>query len=182
MNILDIVIAIPLVYGAWKGFSKGLLFEIAMIIGLVAGVYLAFKFSDLVYGLLKPVTDEDGKMLHVISFFIVLAVILLVFIFYARLMEAVLSVSSLSIFNKIAGAVFGMLKLALALSVIFWLIKPFENKMNVIPANVRSESLLYEHVLKISTFLAPAIKDVKDEFNEKLGMNGSLGEQHFHSR
>lgn len=171
MNILDIVIAVPLVYGAWKGFTKGLLFEVAMIIGLVAGVYLAFKFSDLVYGFMKPLTDEDGQLLHVISFFVVLAVILLVFIFYARLMEAVLSISSLSIFNKIAGAVFGMLKLALALSVVFWLIKPFEDKMNVIPANVRNESLLYGHVLKISTFLAPAMKDVKDEFNEKLGMN-----------
>jgi membrane protein required for colicin V production len=169
MNILDIVIAIPLLYGAWKGFSKGFLYEIAMIIGLVAGVYLAFKFSDLAFNMLSPLLGSDENLLHVISFFVVFAVIMLVFIFYARLMEAVLSVASLSVFNKIAGAVFGLLKLALAVSVIFWLFKPFENKINMIPKNVRNESLLYNQVLKVSTFLAPAMKDVKDEFNKKLG-------------
>lgn len=112
---------------------------------------------------------DGGDLLHVISFFVVFAVIMIVFIFYARLMEAVLSVSSLSIFNKIAGAVFGLVKLALAVSVIFWLIKPFEKQINMIPKNVRDESLLYNKVLNASTFLAPAMKDVKDEFNEKLG-------------
>ncbi|HEX5003553.1 MAG TPA: CvpA family protein [Bacteroidia bacterium] len=168
MNVLDLIIAVPLLYGAWKGFSKGLIFEVAMIAGLVAGIYLAFKFSDIAYGWMKPLIDGDERLLHIISFFVVIAVILLVFIFYARLMEAVLSVTSLNIFNKIAGALLGLIKLALAVSVIFWLIKPFEKHMNLIPAETRNGSVLYGPVLKLSTFLAPAIKDVKDVLNEKL--------------
>ena len=47
MNYLDFIIAIPLVWGAYKGFQRGFIFEIAMIIGLVLGLYLAFKMSSL---------------------------------------------------------------------------------------------------------------------------------------
>lgn len=59
MNFLDVIIAVPLVYGAYKGFQKGLLFEVAMIIGLILGVYLGFKFSGLVYDLLQKITDDE---------------------------------------------------------------------------------------------------------------------------
>ena len=44
MNFLDALIIAPLLWGAYKGFQKGLIFEIAMILGLIIGVYLGFKF------------------------------------------------------------------------------------------------------------------------------------------
>ncbi len=84
-------------------------------------------------------------------------------------METVLKITSLNIFNKIAGAVFGMLKYALAISVVFWLIKPLQNIVNVIPEKARQESLLYDYVLRTASSLAPAVKDVKDEFRENFG-------------
>lgn len=176
MNFLDVIIAVPLVYGAYKGFQKGLLFEVAMIIGLILGVYLGFKFSGLAYELLQKVTDDEGHLLHYISFLIVFGVILVIFIFYAKLMEAVLKIASLNVFNKIAGAVLGVLKFALAVSVIFWLLKPLEGSWNPIPEKSRKESVLYPYVLKAASALAPAVKDVKDEFRENLGSGSLIGE------
>ena len=169
MNFLGALIIAPLLFGAWKGFQKGFIFEIAMIIGLIMGVYLGFKFSGLIYDLLNKVISDEGHLLHYISFFIVFGIILVIFIFYARLMEAVLKIASLNLFNKIAGALFGFLKFALAISVVFWLIKPLQDKMNVIPEKARKESMLYEYVLKTASSLAPAVKDVKDEFRENFG-------------
>ena len=50
MNALDILITLLLLYGAYTGFKKGLVFEIAMIVGLIVGIYLAlsipFHFID----------------------------------------------------------------------------------------------------------------------------------------
>jgi len=169
MNFLDALIIAPLLWGAYKGFQKGLIFEIAMILGLIVGVYLGFKFSGLVYSMLQKVISDEGQLLNYLSFFIVFGAILLIFIFYAKLMEAVLKITSLNLFNKIAGAVFGMLKFALAISVVFWLIKPMQNSVQVIPEKSRKESLLYDYVLKIASSLAPAVKDVKDEFKENFG-------------
>ncbi len=169
MNFLDAIIAVPLLYGAYKGFRKGLIFEVAMILGLIIGVYCGFKFSGLAYELLQKLFNDEGHLLHYISFFVVVAVIILIFIFYAKLMEAVLKITSLNMFNKVAGALFGLLKFALALSVIFWLIKPLQNSVNLIPEKTRNESLLYPYVLKIASSLSPAVKDVKDEFRENFG-------------
>jgi membrane protein required for colicin V production len=169
MNFLDALILAPLIYGAWKGFQKGFLFEIAMILGLIAGVYLGFKCSGLVYALLQQLVGDQGHLLHYISFLLVITAIVLVFIFYARLMEAVLKITSLNLFNKVAGACFGLLKFALAISVIFWLVKPLEHSMPVIPEEARKESLLYPYVLRIASSLAPAVKDIKEEFRENFG-------------
>lgn len=169
MNFLDALIIAPLLFGAWKGFQKGLLYEIAMIIGLILGVYLGFKFSGLVFDLISRLVSDSGHLLHYISFFIVFGFILLIFIFYAKLMEAVLKITSLNLFNKIAGAVFGLLKFALALSVIFWLIRPLQDSITIIPEKARNESMLYPYVLDAAASLAPAVKDVKDEFKENFG-------------
>lgn len=98
------------------------------------------------------------------------------FHFYAKLMEAVLKIASLNVFNKIAGAVLGILKFALAVSVIFWLLKPLEGSWNPIPEKSRKESVLYPYVLKAASALAPAVKDVKDEFRENLGSGSLIGE------
>lgn len=174
MNFFDAIICVPLIYGAYAGFQKGLLFEIAMILGLIIGVYLGFKCSDLAYGFLAKMVDAGPTVLHVISFLIVLAAILIIFIFYARLMEAVLKVTSLNFFNKIAGAVLGIAKFAMAVSVLFWLIKPFEGKVDVIPEKSRKESLLYPYVLSASSFITPVIQDVRDEFDEKFGTSASV--------
>ncbi|MBL0341037.1 MAG: CvpA family protein [Bacteroidetes bacterium] len=110
MNFLDAIIIAPLLYGAYKGFQKGLIYEIAMILGLIIGIYCGFKFSGLAFELLQKLLPDEGHLLHYISFFIVVGVIVLIVIFYARLMEAVFKITSLNMFNKIAGAVFGMAK------------------------------------------------------------------------
>ncbi|MFN5323717.1 MAG: CvpA family protein [Bacteroidota bacterium] len=174
MNFFDAIICVPLLYGAYAGFKKGLIYEVAMILGLVVGIYLGFKCSDLIYGLLKKITDADAVVLHVVSFLVVVAAILLIFIFYARLMEAVLKITSLNVINKVAGAVLGIFKFAIAVSVVFWLLKPFEGKLDVIPEKSRNESLLYPYMLKSSSFITPVIQDVKDELNENLGGQESV--------
>jgi membrane protein required for colicin V production len=169
MNFLDAVIAVPLIYGAWQGFRKGLIYEIAMLIGLILGIYLGFKFSGVLFEMLQKVLPDQGHLLHYISFFIVAGIILVIFIFYAKLLETVLKINSLNLFNKVAGGAFGLFKLALALSVIFWLLLPFEKTISLIPEKSRKESLLYQPVLNTASWLAPAVKDLKDEFRENFG-------------
>ena len=46
MNYLDIVIAVPLIYGLIKGFTNGLIQEMTGLFGLLIGVYVAINFSS----------------------------------------------------------------------------------------------------------------------------------------
>lgn len=166
MNLLDFIIAIPLVWGAYRGFKRGLIFEALMIIGLIIGLYAAFKFSGLVQGLIKNFVSENSVVLPVISFVLIFAAVLAVMILLARLLESILKIASLNIFNKIAGALLGILKFGLVTSIMLWSFKTLEPHWDFISSDLKSKSLLYEPVLKTSAYVTPALDDIKKEFHE----------------
>ncbi|MEO5570893.1 MAG: CvpA family protein [Bacteroidia bacterium] len=169
MNVLDIIIAIPLLWGAYKGFKRGFIFEMFMLIGLILGLYIAFKFSGLINDLVAKMVAANSAAIPYISFIIVFAAILLILILFAKLLEGILKAVSLNVLNQVAGAVLGIIKFALVVSVILWSFKALEPHWNFINASTKKQSLLYDPVLKTASFLTPALQDIKEEFKEKVG-------------
>lgn len=168
MNWLDAVIAVPVLWGAYKGFRRGLIFEVAMLIGIILGIYLGFKLSGWMSELLSGMIDKDSMLMPVVSFFILFAIIILIMVFLAKLLEGILKITSLNLFNKIGGALFGIIKFALVLSIIFWLLKPFNEKYQWVEDKYLKQSMLYNSVLKTGTFLQPVFIDIKEEFREHM--------------
>ncbi len=169
MNYLDIIIAIPLLWGAWKGFQKGLIFEIAMIIGLILGFYIAFKFLHYFELIVSKYISSSGNFLPYLTFFLVFISVIVLMILLAKLLEGILKITALNTFNKIAGAVFGIIKFALVLSFLLALLKPVDLRMGLITQQTKNESFLYNRVLNISHYLFPALQDVKKEFQHRVG-------------
>jgi membrane protein required for colicin V production len=168
MNYLDFIIAVPLLWGAWKGFQRGIIFEIAMIIGIVLGLYLAFKVSSLFEGLVSKLVDAQGSTLHMISFFVVFICVVLIMILFAKFLEGILKIGNLNTFNKIAGACFGMLKFALVVSVVLSVFRPVDAQLGLLSAKTKSDSYLYQPVVAVSQYLFPALKDVQQEFSKHV--------------
>lgn len=166
MNLLDVIIAIPLLWGAYRGFKRGLIFEALMIIGLIIGLYASFKFSSLVQGMLKSFVTENSAILPFISFALVFAAVLLVMILFARFLEGILKIASLNLFNQIAGALLGIFKFGLVVSVVLWSFKALEPHWDFISSDMKNKSLLYEPVLKTTSFITPALDDIRKEFKE----------------
>jgi membrane protein required for colicin V production len=169
MNLLDLFILLPLAWGAWKGFRRGLVFEVLMLIGLVLGIYVAFKFSGLLHGLVASLFHAEGAVIPVISFVVVFLTIMLVTVLLARLLESVLKATALQPVNKVAGAAFGVLKYALIVSVILWLLKGLDPYWHFINKDTRRESVLYKPILNVSAFIRPALDDIREEFIEHVG-------------
>ncbi len=169
MNLLDLFILLPLGWGAWKGFRRGLVFEVLMLMGLVLGLYIAFKFSGLLHGLVASWFDADGAIIPVISFVVVFLAILLVTILLAKLLEGILKATALQPVNKVAGAVFGTLKFALIVSVVLWLLRGLDPYWKPIGDDTKKESVLYGPMLKVSSFIRPALEDIREEFIENVG-------------
>ena len=169
MNYLDILLIIPLLYGAWKGFKRGLIFEIAMITGLLIGCYLAFKFLHYFESIVSRFITHSEKFLPYITFLIVAVLVIVLVIFLAKLLEQILKITSLNAFNKIGGAVFGVIKYALVLSFLLALFRPVDLRTGIINAQTKNTSLLYNKVLSISHYLFPALQDMKEEFRKRLG-------------
>jgi membrane protein required for colicin V production len=59
MKLLDILILIPLLWGAVNGYKKGLIIEIIGIGAFVAAIILGFKFLGLGMEILEPHTSAQ---------------------------------------------------------------------------------------------------------------------------
>jgi membrane protein required for colicin V production len=161
MNYIDIVLCVPLLWGLYKGFSKGLIIEAASIIALGLAIWGGIKFSDFLTGYIHAHVSWDIKYLPVISFAVIFLGILILVYSIAKLMERLVKAVSLGFVNKLAGGIFGMLKFGLILSVIIFVLNAIEKNIRIIPAEAKQKSLLYEQVGKIAPLIIPGLRESK---------------------
>ena len=127
MNYFDIIIIIPLIWGAYKGFKKGFIIEIASFIALGLGVWGGIKFSAISAKYLSEAFDISEKIMPLISFAVTFILIVIVVFMLAKMLQKIISMIALGFINKAAGSLFGMLKFGLIMSVIINFTKNSEN-------------------------------------------------------
>lgn len=159
MNFFDIIICIPLIWGIYKGFTKGLVIEVAGLAAFFLGIWAATKFSDD----LKGIFSFAGKYDSVVAFCLLfLAAIILIFL-TAKLINKMVEGASLSSVNKVTGAAFGGLKFALILSVLFFVLDAVEKSYPMLSVKTKEESLLYKPVSLIAPTVIPGLDKSKME-------------------
>ena len=141
MSILDIVIAIPLIWGAYKGFTKGFIIEILSFLALALGVTGAFKYAHIMASYLQSHFDINTVYLPFFSFLIVFVLIVILIFSLAKVLTKFINLIALGPFNKIAGMLFGFLKYAFIVSIILWLC----SQANIIPPELKAHSFLFSY-------------------------------------
>lgn len=161
MNYLDIILMIPVLWFAYKGFKKGLVIEIASLAALVLGIYAAFHFSGFTENILKEKFKMETEYIHVIAFAVTFVVVVLLTRLVGNLVEAVLNLTILGFFNNIAGAVFGALKIALIISALFYIIQGASPSGGLFSKETKEKSMLYEPVSSLVYILLPKVRQVE---------------------
>ncbi|NTW33552.1 MAG: CvpA family protein [Bacteroidetes bacterium] len=165
MNYIDIILAIPLVWFIYKGFTHGLIIEVSSLLGLVLGVYIGLNFSFYISDALNLTSQYAPLISFAITF------ILIVFLIYllAKLLEKSINVLALGFLNKLSGAFFGLLKIAFIISILLM----FINKINIIPQNAKNESLLYPTVSAFAPLIIPKLhfEDIRKELDSTFHKN-----------
>lgn len=159
MNFIDIIICIPLVWGLYKGFTKGLIIEAATFIAFGLGVWGGIHFSDLIA---KKITEQfnwQSPYLPIISFAITFLGIIIIVYFIAKLVQRMVEGIALGVFNKIGGAIFGVLKFAMIISVIIFMMDAIEKSYPMISFKTKEESLLYKPLGKVAPMIIPGMKE-----------------------
>ena len=67
MNFLDILILLPVLYGAYKGFKHGFVIELFTLLAILVGIYVGIHFSDYTANWLKTSFGWDSEYLPVIE-------------------------------------------------------------------------------------------------------------------
>jgi len=159
MNTIDIILIIPLLWGFYKGFTKGLVIEVASLVSLALATYGGIHFSKFVSELLKTKYNFQSEHLHLISFSIIfISVVIFVFLL-AKLLSKFLNIIALGLLNKLLGAVFGTIKFALILSVMVFIVNSADEKIKFIPDETKEKSMLYNPLLYTSSLAIISAKN-----------------------
>ncbi len=168
MAILDILICIVLLIGGYRGFTKGFIYTVAISIALVLGIIGGFQLANKASLFLRKEFDITSGYLPFISFLLVFIAIIILVVLLAKLLEKVLKASALGWVNKIAGTILGVFKMAFFISVVFYILKPVEKKLPVIPVSQKKQSVFYEPIEAIAPAVLPTIKDGYSRVEERV--------------
>jgi len=159
MNFLDIIILIPMLWGAYKGFTKGFVSELSTLVALSLGIWGAIHFASFVADFLINSFNMSDKYVPIISFAITFILIVIAVHFVAKLINKLIKAVSLNFINKLAGAAFGILKFGLIISIIIVILDKIDSDMNFMSEKTKKSSLLYKPVGKIAKTIFPSLND-----------------------
>ena len=125
---------------------------------LIAGVYFAFHSSDAVARYFLA-DKYDGALVPFLSFLIVFILVVILVRFLGKLFEKFVAFVWLSIFNKILGALVGILKWGLFAGCALLLLGPIDPKNEAVPVQTKESSILYPLVMDYTTTIVPGIKN-----------------------
>lgn len=155
---LDLIIAVPILWGMFRGFRRGLIIELCTLIALILGVYGAAAFGELAGDYLEAQFHTDPRLSQILAFSLVFILIVIAVFSFGKILERLIKLVALGLFNKLFGMVFGGLKFALILSGLFFMLNGFSLTENLISPQARRDSLLYTPVEGLTPKLLPFLK------------------------
>ena len=169
MNWLDILLAVPMVWGLYKGLTSGLIMEVSRLVALIAGVYLAVRFAQELSEYLYQNTDLTNEFLPIISFAIIFVGVVLLVHLFAKAIEKLAKAVALGWANKTAGALFGVFRMTFMLSIVIMMLTQFELLSKFNRGETAEASFLYVPVTQVAPFILPILEDIdKDSILDKV--------------
>jgi membrane protein required for colicin V production len=159
MNFIDIILLVPIIYAAWKGFKHGLIIEIFTLLALFVGVYAGIHFSDMTAGFLRKSLGLTSNYVPVIAFTVTFLGIGAMVYFLGKTIERLIKVTQLTPINKLAGVFFSVLKYVYIVSTLLVLIESYDEKIGFFPSKLKESSLLYHPVMQVSKTSIPGMKE-----------------------
>lgn len=166
MNYLDILLAVPLIIGAWRGFKKGFIIEFFTLLALLVGIYCGIHFSDFISDILRDNLGMTSKYLPIISFTLTFLLVGAMVFFGGKALEKVVKAVALAPLNKIAGLIFGMLKMLYICSALLIILESIDEKNDFIPTELKEGSLLYNPVKYTALKTIPALQESRLFYQE----------------
>lgn len=162
MNILDIIILIPLLYGLIRGLVKGLVHELTAMVAVAAGVIGARIWAPHLAWQLAEMITMKPEVAQVISYCLVFLGIALSLHLIGKLFTKMLSAISLGGLNRVLGGLFGLTKWALITSIILNGFAFLDNKFHILKPEMKTESIAYEPVKQIASVAWKQVQEAGD--------------------
>ena len=152
MNYLDYIILVPTCWGLIRGFRNGLILELASLVSLLIGLWIAFSFSWFIEDMLRE-WKPGSEFLHVIAFLATFILAAAAVNLTAQGVHRLVKAMALGMVNRLLGALFGGIKWCFFICSLFYIVSVVDSKMGVLPLKDKKESLFYEWTMELPSFL-----------------------------
>ena len=158
MNTLDLFILIPLAWGAYNGYRKGLLIEIVGVVAFVLAMIVGFKFLRFGTDLLAPYisTEITRRILPYLGFSVIFFPTVFLVNRLGYSLRGMLRYSILGTFDNLVGAAVGIFTWVFGISVFFWLLSTINIKL---PPQHSRGSLLVPLVTPVAPQIISKVSD-----------------------
>jgi membrane protein required for colicin V production len=164
MNPFDILVVIIVGYGLVRGLFRGLVKEVASIIGVLGGFYLAYSYYRNLGTHLGWMTSNESYQM-IIGFLVIFCGVLILVAGLAMMIKYLLKIAYLGWADRIGGLIFGGIKGILIISILFLMLTAFLPK----DAGLMKNSVLAPHISMVSEKLAKVVStEMKDNFTTRL--------------
>ena len=157
MNYFDLILVLPIIYGVYKGFRRGLVLEFTSLLALVLGIYGASIFSKMTFEYLSTWLDIESSYLSVASYAITFISIVIIVSLGGKLLTLLLKMVALGFLNRIMGSLFGGLKSLLLISIFLIFFDKFVKPFGFVKPDLLNDSVFYEPMVKYTLDIYPDI-------------------------
>ena len=157
MNSLDYILFIPLLYALYRGFTKGLIIELASLLALILGIYGALHFSSFTFELLSDYFEIKTVYLQLVSYGLTFLIIAVLISFTGKILTMLIRLVALGFINRMMGAIFGGIKALLILSVFISFFDRFNKQFGMVNEDILTSSLIYNSIRTQSEQFYPNI-------------------------
>lgn len=176
LSTIDIVLAVFLIYFAFRGFSSGFIISMATLAGLVLGFYAASHFSEFAAHWLQQDMGLKSNNIKLISYIFTFVLVIVLVFLLGRFLTGAVKTAGLGIVNRLAGALFGIAKGLLIASFLILLVARIDPEESLITASHKKNSVLYKPVSVVAPAVIPLLQKYTTKVEEFLKDTGSAKE------
>ena len=172
MNSLDYILLIPLLYGLYRGFTKGLIIELASLVALTLGIYGALHFSSFTFEFLSHYVEIKTVYLQLASYGLTFLIIVMLISLTGKILTMLIKLVALGFINRMMGAIFGGIKVLLILAVFISFFGRFNKQFGMVNDEILSSSLMYNTIrIHIEQFYPNVIEEFEKQKESLENLN-----------
>ncbi|BDQ28168.1 CvpA family protein [Helicobacter ailurogastricus] len=166
-SYIDIALLVFVVLVGIRGFYNGFVDEVAGLLGIVAGVFLASRWAQAVGTSFANHIHafKDSSINDLVGFVVVLAGVWIAFLIVGIVVSKAITLSNLGVLDKILGFIFACAKMFLILSFLLYAISRLAF-MKTIDTYLHTHSQVYPYMHRVASHILQ-IKEVQ-EFGEMI--------------
>jgi membrane protein required for colicin V production len=165
LSIVDIVLGVIIIFGAFSGYKDGFIVSLFSLVSIIVGILLGFKLMGNIMILLGSRYNIDEKVLPFIAFGLVFLVVVIMVSLTGKLIKAAIGKSFLGKLDQVAGALLGLVRITFMLSILLWIA---DSLKITLPEAWTADSWLHPMTANFAPYITTRIAGLIPFFNDVL--------------